>query len=104
MDKLVIEGGRKLSGTVRISGAKNACLPILAASILTDEDCHIANVPDLKDVSTMIDILTQLGRDVRKQGDTISILGGKVKNVTADYKRVSTMRASIAVLGPLVAR
>ncbi len=104
MDKLVIEGGEPLSGAVRISGAKNACLPILAASLLTDKRCMISNVPDLKDVSTMVDILTSLGRDVARDGDTLEISGGSVKSVTASYELVSTMRASIAVLGPLVAR
>jgi UDP-N-acetylglucosamine 1-carboxyvinyltransferase len=104
MDKLVIEGGEKLSGTIRISGAKNACLPILAASILTDERCFVSNVPDLKDVSTMLEILGELGRNVAKRGNAVEISAGRVKNVTAEYDLVSTMRASIAVLGPLVAR
>ncbi|NQT32286.1 MAG: UDP-N-acetylglucosamine 1-carboxyvinyltransferase [Candidatus Omnitrophica bacterium] len=104
MDKLVIEGGRVLSGKVRISGAKNACLPILAAALMTEEACLIKNVPDLKDISTMIDILSELGRDVSRKGDEVEISSGSVKNVTAPYDMVSTMRASIAVLGPLLAR
>lgn len=104
MDKLVIEGGVKLSGKVKISGAKNACLPILAASILTDDECRLSNVPDLKDVFTMIDILKALGRGVKKEESTIKISSGAVKNVTASYELVSTMRASIAVLGALLAR
>jgi UDP-N-acetylglucosamine 1-carboxyvinyltransferase len=104
MDKLVIEGGETLSGRIRISGAKNACLPILAATILTDERCRITNVPDLKDVSTMIEILTAFGCDVTRDGSTIEIAAGKLKNVTAAYELVSTMRASIAVLGPLLAK
>jgi len=104
MDKLVIEGGRKLEGSVSISGAKNACLPILAAALLTDEECVISNVPDLKDVRTMLDILNALGREVQKSSGEIKVLKGSVKNVTASYELVSTMRASIAVLGPLLAK
>ncbi len=104
MDKLVIEGGRKLSGEINVSGAKNACLPLLAASLLTNEKCIISNIPDLKDVNTMLEILTQLGREVIKKGTTVEILPGDVKEVTASYELVSTMRASIAVLGPLLGR
>ena len=104
MDKLVIEGGRKLEGSVSISGAKNACLPILAAALLTDEECVISNVPDLKDVRTMVDILNALGREVQKSPGEVKVLKGSVNNVTASYELVSTMRASIAVLGPLLAR
>ncbi|MBL7072930.1 MAG: UDP-N-acetylglucosamine 1-carboxyvinyltransferase [Candidatus Omnitrophica bacterium] len=104
MDKLVIEGGRKLSGSVRVSGAKNACLPILAATLLTEEECVIKNVPDLKDVETMLNILSALGREVRRSPGEVRILSGKVNNVTASYELVSTMRASIAVLGPLLAK
>lgn len=104
MDKLVIEGGRKLSGEIKVSGAKNACLPILAASLLTNEKCVISNVPDLKDVNTMLEILTQLGRKVTRKGSVIEILPGEVTEATAAYELVSTMRASIAVLGPLLGR
>lgn len=104
MDKLVIEGGQPLSGSVHISGAKNACLPILAASVLTDDRCVLSNVPDLKDVSTMIDILTSLGRKVKRSGDTIEVSEGSINSVTASYDLVSTMRASIAVLGALLGR
>ncbi|MEA3489101.1 MAG: UDP-N-acetylglucosamine 1-carboxyvinyltransferase, partial [Candidatus Omnitrophota bacterium] len=104
MDKLVIEGGKKLSGSIRISGAKNACLPILAATVLTEERCVIENVPDLNDVSTMVEILTKLGRNVERDGHRVEISSGGVKNVIAAYDLVSTMRASISVLGPLLAR
>jgi UDP-N-acetylglucosamine 1-carboxyvinyltransferase len=104
MDKLAIEGGRRLNGAIKISGAKNACLPIMASTLLTDEPCRITNVPDLKDVSTMMEILSALGRDVRKEGDVLEIPGGKVSDVTAPYELVSTMRASIVVLGPLLAK
>jgi UDP-N-acetylglucosamine 1-carboxyvinyltransferase len=104
VDKLVVEGGRPLSGNIRISGAKNACLPILAATLLTGEECTIGNVPDLRDVSTMADILSSLGRKIERSGDRINISAGESSNLTAAYELVSTMRASICVLGPLVAR
>ncbi|KJJ83227.1 UDP-N-acetylglucosamine 1-carboxyvinyltransferase [Candidatus Omnitrophus magneticus] len=104
MDKLLVEGGNVLNGTIPISGAKNASLPILAATILTDEECRIKNVPDLKDVSTMIKILNALGRDARREGDTIIVSAGQIKNHIAPYELVSTMRASIVVLGPLLGR
>ena len=104
MDKLVIEGGHKLSGRVSISGAKNACLPILAATILTEEECTISNVPDLKDVSTMIKILDALGRNAVRSSGRVEVGAGRVKDITASYELVSTMRASIAVLGPLLAK
>ena len=104
MDKLVIEGGQKLSGRVSISGAKNACLPILAATILTEEECTISNVPDLKDVSTMIKILDALGRNAVRSSGRVEVGAGRVKDITASYELVSTMRASIAVLGPLLAK
>ncbi|MDP8298919.1 MAG: UDP-N-acetylglucosamine 1-carboxyvinyltransferase [Candidatus Tantalella remota] len=104
MDKLVIEGGRTLSGSIKISGAKNACLPILAATLLTDEKCVIRNVPDLKDISTMVKLLGVFGRDVKHEASSVVIGSGTVKQVKASYELVSTMRASIAVLGPLLAR
>jgi UDP-N-acetylglucosamine 1-carboxyvinyltransferase len=104
MDKLVIEGGKKLSGTVKISGAKNACLPILAATLLTDEKCRINNIPDLKDVSTMLKILGEMGRTIERKSGSVELSGGTATNVIAEYELVRTMRASIAVLGPLIAR
>ena len=104
MDKLIVEGGKKLSGKVRISGAKNAVLPIIAATLLTDQKCVISNVPDLRDITTMVKILTELGCEVTRGDGTVEVSVGTVKNVTASYELVSTMRASIAVLGPLVAR
>ncbi|MGB2661381.1 MAG: UDP-N-acetylglucosamine 1-carboxyvinyltransferase [Candidatus Omnitrophota bacterium] len=104
MDKLIVEGGNRLNGKVRISGAKNASLPLLAATLLTEEECRITNVPELNDVSTMLEILSLLGRKVESSGDTVKVLAGKVKSVTAEYELVSTMRASIVVLGPLIAK
>ena len=104
MDKLIIEGGVKLKGEVTISGAKNAVLPILAATLLTDDACVIKGVPDLRDTNTMIKILRSLGKaaDLEKQVATITTHKNSV--FVADYKLVSTMRASFCVLGPLLGK
>src|SRR3989338_6802833 len=104
MDKLVIEGGRALEGTVQISGAKNACLPILAAALLSDEKSIIRNVPALKDMSTMLKILRHLGVKAEQDKDRITIDPKGYKRYPAPYELVSTMRASICVLGPLLAK
>lgn len=104
MDKLVIEGGRPLRGDVYISGSKNACLPILAATLLTDDTCIINNVPRLNDVGTMIKILETLGVTVEHDGASIIRQKGRYKNFVAPYDIVSTMRASVCVLGPLLAK
>lgn len=104
MDKLVIEGSKQLKGTVAISGAKNACLPILAAALLTDEKCVIKNVPDLKDISTMLKIFRNMDVKSQASGDTVIIEPKGYKKYTAPYELVSTMRASICVLGPLLAK
>ena len=104
MDKLVIDGGAKLKGTVDISGAKNSCLPILAATLLTEEKSIIKNVPALRDISTMIKILKALGVKVQQEGNVIIVNPGGYKKCTAPYELVSTMRASICVLGPLIAK
>ncbi len=104
MEALVIEGGKKLKGTVRISGAKNAVLPIMAASLLTDEECVIKNVPKLRDVKTMLMLLEELGVEHRWERDTLILKASKIKNPVAPYDLVKTMRASVLVLGPLTAR
>ena len=103
MDKLIIKGGKKLKGTVTISGAKNAALPLLAATLLTNAPCILKNVPTLTDVNTMIKILTELGKDISRDKDVITIRGGDANKYRAPYELVSTMRGSICVLGPLVA-
>ncbi|MFH1594412.1 MAG: UDP-N-acetylglucosamine 1-carboxyvinyltransferase [Candidatus Omnitrophota bacterium] len=103
MDKLVIDGGVRLKGTVNISGAKNAALPIMAAALLTDETCVINNVPSLRDVDTMIEILRALEVRVERKKGSIFI-SGKCNKVRAPYDLVSTMRASVCVLGPLLAK
>ncbi len=104
MDKLVIEGGRPLKGAVEISGAKNSCLPILAATLLTDETCVIKNVPSLGDVFTMLKILRALGMDTAMKNGTITITPTSQRDYVTPYDLVSTMRASVCVLGPLLAK
>lgn len=105
MDKLLIEGGKALSGEVAMSGAKNAALPILCASLLTAEPLHFTNVPHLNDISTMLRLLGDMGVGVTMDGvDGLVLNGGGLNNPVASYEMVKTMRASILVLGPLVAR
>ncbi|MFA4989627.1 MAG: UDP-N-acetylglucosamine 1-carboxyvinyltransferase [Candidatus Omnitrophota bacterium] len=104
MDKLIIEGGVKLKGELTVSGAKNAVLPILAATLLTDDACIIKGVPDLRDTSTMIKILRALGKDAELENGTVSVSNLKKISYVADYKLVSTMRASFCVLGPLLGK
>ncbi len=105
MDKLVITGGPQLQGSVRASGAKNAALPILAAALLTDEALELSNVPHLKDVTTMNRLLAQMGAEVTL-GDQLSLTvrARELSTHVAPYELVRTMRASIVVLGPLLAR
>ncbi|MBK8524930.1 MAG: UDP-N-acetylglucosamine 1-carboxyvinyltransferase [Betaproteobacteria bacterium] len=105
MDKLIITGGTSLNGEVAISGAKNAALPILCASLLTAEPLHLINLPHLNDISTMLRLLAQMGVGVTLDGPAGLVLdGGGLNNPLAPYDLVKTMRASILVLGPLVAR
>ncbi|MEW6008448.1 MAG: UDP-N-acetylglucosamine 1-carboxyvinyltransferase [Candidatus Omnitrophota bacterium] len=104
MDKLVIKGGVRLRGEVRISGAKNAVLPILAATLLTDEPCSISGVPKLRDVGSMVRIIDYLGKRIEFKDGTIVVRPNKPLNSLAPYKLVSMMRASFCVLGPLLAR
>ena len=104
MDKLIIEGGVKLKGEVTVSGAKNAVLPILAATLLTDEPCLIQGVPNLRDTHSMLKILRALGKIVEFDKGKVSVIAGKVSNYIAEYKLVSTMRASFCVLGPLLGK
>ncbi|MCK5081895.1 MAG: UDP-N-acetylglucosamine 1-carboxyvinyltransferase [Candidatus Omnitrophica bacterium] len=104
MEKLIIEGERPLKGEVKISGSKNAALPIMAATLLTDEPCVLRNVPQLRDTKTMIALLESLGKTVEVAGDKVTISAtGKASHI-ADYKLVSTMRGSFCVLGPLLAK
>ena len=103
MDSLEIKGGTPLSGEVQVSGAKNAVIPILAATLLTREPCVIRNVPDLADVKTMCQILESLGAIIKIEGDTVTVQAAKVRDF-ADYDLVRKMRGSLCVLGPLLAR
>ncbi len=104
MDKIVITGGRKLKGEVEISGAKNSALPIMAAALLSEEETILDNVPDLRDIQTMLKLLRALGAKAQFDKNRVTIRPGKNLNPVAPYKLVSTMRASICVLGPLLAR
>lgn len=105
MNKLLINGGIPLSGEIRISGAKNAALPILAAGLLCEESLLIGDVPHLRDVTTMIELLSQMGAVVTVgERMFIEIDASNVHSFTAPYELVKTMRASIVVLGPLLAR
>lgn len=105
MDKLAIQGGTRLSGTVTISGAKNAALPILAGTLLATEPVTISNVPHLKDVTTMLSLLQMMGAQVTVDDRVgVQVDASNIDKRQAPYDLVKTMRASILVLGPLVAR
>jgi len=105
MDKLLIRGGRPLEGEVRVSGAKNAALPIMCAALLTDQPLVLSNVPQLMDVRTMAKLLVQIGVEVGTPADgEVAIHAATVSNPDAPYELVKTMRASVLVLGPLLAR
>ena len=105
MDKLIVEGGNPLGGEISISGAKNAALPILTAAILTEDALRIENVPQLRDIATTCSLLTQMGIWVRRsEARVVELSAHALSNPIAPYDLVKTMRASILVLGPLVAR
>ncbi len=104
MDKLAISGGVKLDGEIRISGAKNAALPILAAALLADEPVTVGNLPHLHDVTTMIELMGRMGVELLiDEKMSVEINASTIKELTAPYELVKTMRASILVLGPLLA-
>ncbi|HPU79790.1 UDP-N-acetylglucosamine 1-carboxyvinyltransferase, partial [Accumulibacter sp.] len=105
MDKLLIQGGTPLAGEIAISGAKNAALPILCAGLLSSEPLHLSNVPRLRDISTMLRLIEQMGVRVTDEGaNGVSLDSCGLDNPLAPYDMVKTMRASILVLGPLLAR
>ena len=105
MDKLVIGGGRRLEGSLRVSGAKNAALPILAASLLTGEKVVLGNAPRLNDIGTMLKLLRCLGADAAADGNSgIEVTAATLSELRAPYDLVKTMRASFLVMGPLLAR
>ena len=104
MDKFVIQGGRKLSGTIAISGAKNATLALMPAALLASGTSHLRNTPALRDVSTMSSLLKTMGVDVELKDHTLAVNTAGLNKQEAPYEHVKKMRASIYVLGPLVAR
>jgi UDP-N-acetylglucosamine 1-carboxyvinyltransferase len=104
VDKIIISGGKKLKGKVTISGSKNATLPIQVATLLTDAECTLLNVPQLRDINTMNDVLRAIGMNIKEKKDHYLFQPkGKLKNMTP-YDLVKTMRASVLVVGPLLAR
>ena len=106
MKKLIIQGGKKLYGSINISGSKNASLPILAASLLFDEVVTLKNIPDVKDISTMCILLESIGKKIEfsKSRNEVKIFPNKIKKLLASYSLVKTMRAGILVLGPLLSK
>jgi UDP-N-acetylglucosamine 1-carboxyvinyltransferase len=108
MDKLIIQGGIPLNGTIQISGSKNSCLPLMAASLLTDKEIVLSNVPQLSDVKTISQLLTQLGVSINidrsASSEKISLHADRISSIEAPYDMVRKMRASVLVLGPLLAR
>ena len=105
MDKILVRGSGPLNGTIPISGAKNATLPALAATLLTDQSVHLSNIPHLLDVTTMLELLAQHGSAITvNERLGVEIDNGKIDNFLAPYDLVCTMRASILVMGPLLAR
>lgn len=103
MDKILVHGGATLKGTVRISGSKNSALPILAATLLTNDPCIIHRVPDLSDIHYMLTILSHLGCDVERASGTVQVKAAQLRT-EAPYEIVRKMRASVCVLGPLLGR
>lgn len=104
MDKLIITGGKQLDGEIRISGSKNSSLPVLAATLLTDGPMTVCNLPHLQDITTMIELLGQMGIELIIDDKlNVEVKASTIKDLTAPYELVKTMRASILVLGPLVA-
>ncbi|HVA66445.1 MAG TPA: UDP-N-acetylglucosamine 1-carboxyvinyltransferase [Elusimicrobiota bacterium] len=105
MDRFVVEGGRRLKGRIKVSGSKNAALPILIATLLTDEPCVVGNVPvRLRDIKTTIKLLESLGKKVEVRGNSARVLAGGSLKTQAPYDLVKQMRASVLAAGPLLAR
>jgi UDP-N-acetylglucosamine 1-carboxyvinyltransferase len=104
MDNLVLEGGVPLNGTIRVSGAKNAALPILSAALLTDGACTFRNVPKLRDIDTMAALLRFMGCETDVAPPVVHVRAGSMRRAEAPYELVKQMRASVLALGPLVAR
>ena len=104
MDKLLIKGGKKLHGEIQVSAAKNACLPIIFSTILSDQQVTLNNIPKLRDINTSVKLLEDMGAKVSFEDKKLKINCSQIKKTEASYELVKTMRASILVLGPLLAR
>lgn len=113
MDKIRIRGGKSLHGSLHVSGAKNAALPLMAASLLTDQTLTLVNLPHLADITTMANLLSQHGVSIHMNGHAaegghtgrvVELSAGTIASTTAPYDLVRKMRASVLVLGPLLAR
>ncbi|SHI94788.1 UDP-N-acetylglucosamine 1-carboxyvinyltransferase [Malonomonas rubra DSM 5091] len=104
MDKIVIKGGVPLNGEVQVSGAKNSALPLLFATLLAEGQSEICNIPDLRDINTAVKLLCELGADAGRVQDCVRVDACKIASIEAPYDLVKTMRASVLVLGPLLAR
>ncbi len=104
MDRFLVEGGKPLRGTVRVSGSKNAALPILIATLLTEEECVLHNIPDLRDIRTTLKLIDHLGKRIERHGSTVRVGGRNRVRTRAPYELVKQMRASVLVAGPLLAR
>ena len=104
MQKLEVFGAKKLKGQIKISGSKNASLPILAATILSDRKVILKNLPKVRDIETMISLLRSLGSEIKINKDKLIIQNSKQRKKFASYNLVKTMRAGILVLGPLLAK
>lgn len=104
MEKIVIKGGVSLHGEVQVSGAKNSALPLLFATLLADGESEICNIPALRDINTAVKLLRELGAETTQQADCLRVDARKIQSIEASYDLVKTMRASVLVLGPLLAR
>jgi len=104
MDKLLVSGGQRLRGEARVSGAKNAALPIMCAALLGSDPLTLSNVPELRDVGTLLRLLRRMGVEATRSGNTLELRAAAIGEPLAPYDLVKTMRASILVLGPLLAR
>ncbi|MEJ2397822.1 MAG: UDP-N-acetylglucosamine 1-carboxyvinyltransferase, partial [Gammaproteobacteria bacterium] len=105
MDRLIITGGKPLTGEIRISGAKNAALPIIVSTLLSDEPVTVCNIPHLNDITTTMELLGRMGVSITMgEKMDVEVDSSTISNFAAPYELVKTMRASILVLGPLLAR
>ena len=104
MDKLIIKGGSKISGSVNVHGSKNAALPIIVSSLLSEKTLKLSNVPNVVDVLNLIKLLKNYGVKIEHKKNKLKINPLKIKNLSADYDVVRKMRASILILGPLLSR